>query len=46
MDLSPFNNINPCGFAKLPMMQIADFIPDIQLEVVTRKLEQKFLKHF
>ncbi len=26
MDLAPFANINPCGFAELPVTQIADFV--------------------
>ncbi len=46
MDLMPFNGINPCGFAKLPMTQIADFIPEIQMSQVTQALTLQFLKHF
>lgn len=34
MDLSPFSQINPCGFAQLPMTQISDFIPNITLDNV------------
>lgn len=34
MDLSPFSQINPCGFSQLKMTQISDFIPDITLERV------------
>jgi lipoyl(octanoyl) transferase len=46
MDLAPFNNINPCGFAKLPMTQIADFVPDISIDEIKEKISQKFVSHF
>ena len=34
MDLSPFKNINPCGFAKMPMTQISDYFPDIDIKAI------------
>ncbi len=34
MDLTPFSQINPCGFSQLPMTQISDFVPDITLKRV------------
>ena len=46
MDLSPFNHINPCGYAKLPMTQIADFVPDVTLEDVSCQLSKKFTERF
>lgn len=46
MDLNPFQHINPCGFAKLPMTQIADFIPTITIEEIKEKLATKFTHHF
>lgn len=46
MNLEPFNGINPCGFTKLPMTQIADFIPEITITEITTQLSQQFLKHF
>lgn len=46
MDLTPFLNINPCGFAKLEMTQIADFEPKASLEDVGQQLAQDFLTHF
>ncbi|TVR93891.1 MAG: lipoyl(octanoyl) transferase LipB [Wenzhouxiangellaceae bacterium] len=30
MDLSPFTLINPCGFAGMPMTQLAEFAPHIE----------------
>ncbi len=32
MDLSPFSQINPCGFKQLKMTQLKDFLPHITLE--------------
>lgn len=46
MDLKPFLNINPCGFAKLEMTQIADFHPKVQMDEVGHLLMQKFLTQF
>ena len=42
MDLTPFNDINPCGFEALKMAQLSDYIPDIQLTDVAKKLEIAF----
>jgi len=42
MDLTPFNNINPCGFKDLAITQIKDFDPSISLEQV----KQDFIKLF
>ncbi len=38
MDLSPFNTINPCGYAGLAVTQLKHFVPDIQLDVVKKQL--------
>ncbi len=46
MDLSPFNNINPCGFAQMEMTQISHFIPEISLGEVSHRLEHHFIHHF
>lgn len=46
MDLNPFSGINPCGFAQLPMTQIADFVPDIDIKAVIIPISQQFIKHF
>lgn len=44
MDLSPFRNINPCGYAGLEMCQLADFVPADQAdcEPVAQKLVHYF----
>ncbi len=33
MDITPFQRINPCGFAQLPITQIQDFVPEQSLHV-------------
>jgi lipoyl(octanoyl) transferase len=45
MDLSPFHDINPCGYEKLQMTQIKDFCPDITMDAVKNQF-QKSLMHF
>ncbi|WP_032094015.1 lipoyl(octanoyl) transferase LipB [Necropsobacter rosorum] len=44
MDLSPFQNINPCGYAGLEMCQLADFVPadEAQCDKVAPKLVTYF----
>lgn len=44
MDLSPFRNINPCGYAGLEMCQLKDFISEeqAQCELVSPKLVKYF----
>ncbi|MCK3655117.1 octanoyltransferase [Pasteurellaceae bacterium Macca] len=44
MDLSPFLNINPCGYAGLEMCQLADFVPEseAQCDQVSPKLVNYF----
>lgn len=34
MDLSPFNMINPCGYAGLSMTQVADLLPETAVDYV------------
>jgi len=41
MDLSPFQGINPCGFAGMQMTQLKDFVPTITLETV----KNDFMRH-
>lgn len=38
MDLEPFTRINPCGFSKLEMTQLADFDPTVDIKTTTYKL--------
>lgn len=47
MDLAPFGNINPCGFEKLEVTQIADFIGsrEMLLQEVSRHLSNKLLQN-
>ena len=42
MDLTPFLNINPCGYKQLEMTQVVNFIPDISVDEVTQQFIQKF----
>ncbi|OOR99048.1 octanoyltransferase [Haemophilus paracuniculus] len=44
MDLSPFRNINPCGYAGLEMCQLADFIEPNQAECDL--VSPKLIAHF
>lgn len=37
MDLAPFQQINPCGYAGLKMAQISEFVPNIDLGTVTQR---------
>jgi lipoyl(octanoyl) transferase len=46
MDLNPFFGINPCGFAKLQMAQISDYVHGITMADVTTRLKTIFLKQF
>lgn len=46
MDLTPFTYINPCGFTKLIMTQICDYVNDIDLPMVRQKIIPPLLKNF
>nr|WP_199739173.1 lipoyl(octanoyl) transferase LipB [Legionella septentrionalis] len=46
MDLNPFHGINPCGYAKLEMTQMRDFVPNINIEQVNQQFVQEFLTLF
>ncbi|KTD26162.1 lipoyltransferase [Legionella maceachernii] len=46
MDLAPFAGINPCGFAKLEMTQISDYVPTAKLTDVANLFTDAFLSHF
>ncbi|MCH9764178.1 MAG: lipoyl(octanoyl) transferase LipB [Gammaproteobacteria bacterium] len=46
MDLTPFSNINPCGFEALEMTQLKHYIPNISLEQVEIMLTQYVVKQF
>ncbi|AZI13745.1 lipoyl(octanoyl) transferase LipB [Avibacterium paragallinarum] len=44
MDLRPFLQINPCGYAGLEMCQMADFIPADEADL--EKISPKLVAHF
>ena len=44
MDLSPFHQINPCGYAGLEMCQLADFVSDDQAQC--NLIGTKLIAHF
>lgn len=43
MDLTPFQAINPCGFAQLGMTQMRDFVPGCAVAEVAQQFSQLFL---
>ncbi|MBN6062936.1 lipoyl(octanoyl) transferase LipB [Aggregatibacter actinomycetemcomitans] len=44
MDLTPFHQINPCGYAGLEMCQLADFIPTLDADC--DKVSPQLVQHF
>lgn len=38
MDLTPFKQINPCGYKNLEVVQLSDYIDDIELSQVQQQL--------
>ena len=46
MDLKPFLDINPCGYAKLEMTQIKDFTNEITVNDVKKLFANEFLRTF
>lgn len=46
MDLAPFADINPCGYAALEMTQMSEYHPNIGTEEVGDLLAQNFLTQF
>ena len=44
MDMTPFKTINPCGYKDLQIVQLADFIKDVQLSQVQEKLLSYLVK--
>lgn len=43
MDLTPFLNINPCGYVGLEMTQLSDWVPGITLADVTEPFAQTLI---
>lgn len=46
MDLTPFQGINPCGFAKMAMTQMADYRKDITVQDVANVMSGVFRSQF
>ncbi len=44
MDLEPFSRINPCGYANLRMIQLCEFVPDVELDVVRAQLISSLMR--
>ena len=45
MDLSPFEQINPCGYAGLKVTQLSDLVDNINLEQISQELTQLLIAH-
>ena len=46
MDLTPFANINPCGYEGLEVTQLKRFVDDIQVPDVVENLQQRLVEKF
>ena len=46
MDLTPFSGINPCGFAKLEMTQISDYVSTAQITEIGKLFTEAFISRF
>ncbi|ARG98879.1 octanoyltransferase [Legionella micdadei] len=46
MDLGPFSGINPCGFARLEMTQISDYVASVDIIDVAALFTDAFLSCF
>lgn len=46
MDLSPFDDINPCGYKTLKMTQIKNFLPNVTMDDVRLKFMHRMLDTF
>lgn len=45
MDLTPFEQINPCGYKNLEVIQLSDYIESVQLSQVQHKLASYLSKN-
>nr|WP_297398804.1 lipoyl(octanoyl) transferase LipB [uncultured Marinobacter sp.] len=43
MDLEPFARINPCGYAGMPICQVADFAPGVEVSDIEHRLATHLL---
>lgn len=44
MDMTPFNDINPCGYAGLKMTQLKDYVAKIDRQEISQLLTHHFIK--
>lgn len=44
-DLTPFNLINPCGYAGMTMLRLADFAPELREATAISRISQAFIQH-
>ena len=44
MDMEPFTRINPCGYANMRMCQVKDFLPDVELPAISKRLSEALLQ--
>lgn len=45
MDLEPFSRIHPCGHKDLKVVQLKQFVPNLEIEDVSNRLEKQLLKY-
>jgi lipoyl(octanoyl) transferase len=45
MDLSPFRQINPCGYQGLKVTQLSDLTDNINLDTIANELSQILANH-
>lgn len=44
MDLAPFSGINPCGYKDLPVIQLADLVPEFSRQQVEQQLISQLIE--
>ncbi len=45
MDLSPFQRINPCGYANMPVTQVQDFVAKPAMAAIAERLIKALARH-
>jgi lipoyl(octanoyl) transferase len=43
MDMEPFARINPCGHAGMPMCQVRDYVPHVDIHTISERLSDALL---
>ncbi len=46
MDLTPFSDINPCGFAGMPVTRLSDHVGQFDRRAITRQLCANLMENF